>query len=566
MYLFDKLPQEEVHQLWKYLDRYSDGSAIHESKMNHFLRFWNESKEPFFRMFGEQFIIKKDICFEKAYEELEEEMQDAFYYDDLVCKFRSAFRDKIGHIYDSGADDLYRLNLFIDDFYLLSRNQYDGPSILIPGEVTKNGRPMQVNKNCKIVKMVGKIADALDIKVSEKRCSVCGKRLDDDDESCSLCGGAISINDGYEQFRQVHSLVLNQKKIKGKLCLSIHPLDFLTMSDNDCGWTSCMSWMEEYGDYRMGTIEMMNSPCVVMAYVESSNNMTVCGREWNNKRWRQLYIVTPKLILGNKQYPYVNDVLQGAAIDWIRSLCSRAIGWGPYAEEACQIENGHWNTVNGETKVHFSLTSCYMYNDIYDKRLAYVSHDWEDEEHYDLDFSGPAVCTGCGDVIEYGIIDAHRVQCRECDGSWHCDCCGDWHSEYDDYYSVGDYVYCHWCYHNELEFCELCKEPAHELTQVFIQCLDTQNEEIIKGFNYSYCIGLCDECISDSEHLEKLYGPLHDWVDAWGHHRKAFDVTKVTEAGLLLGDLSSSERKFIKAIGAAKGDKARLALIREFSY
>ena len=39
------------------------------------------------------------------------------------------------------------------------------------------------------------------------------------------------------------------------------------MSDNDYGWDSCMGWMNE-GEYRLGTVEMMNSPCIVVAYID----------------------------------------------------------------------------------------------------------------------------------------------------------------------------------------------------------------------------------------------------------------------------------------------------------
>jgi hypothetical protein len=567
MYLFDKLPQEDIHQLWKYLEHYSDGSAISESRMSHFLRFWNEAKEPFFRMFGEQFIIKKDIYFEKPCEELEEEMDDAMHYNDsFVSEFRDVFSRRVCELYPFGHDDSYRLCLFVNDMHTLVKNQYDGPAILIPGEMTKNGKPMQVNSGCKVVKMVGKIADALGISVNRTVCDKCGSSVLGDRCSNPDCDGKPKVEDGYEQFRRAHSLVLNQKKIKGRLCLSLHPLDYLTMSDNDCGWTSCMSWMEEYGDYRLGTIEMMNSPCVVIAYVEASDDMMVCGRPWNNKRWRQLYIVTPELILGNKQYPYSSDMLQGTAIKWLRDLCTSAIGWGPYAEEACQIHNKAWNTINGTTPVKFDLYTNYMYNDIYDSKLAYVGCNWEYDQYYDLNISGVAVCTGCGDEIPYDTIDANRVQCRACDGSWKCDCCGDWHSEYDSSYSVGDYIYCDWCYHNELDTCECCEETVAELTHVYIQCLDTQNEEITSSFNYSYYVGVCYDCLDNPKRMEKLFGPLHEVTDMWGHRRYAFDVTKITEAGLLQGDLSDDVIEFIKAVGAAKSDEDRLALIRKFSY
>ena len=568
MNIFEKLPQEEIHQLWRYLNEYSDGSALPEDRMSYFLRFWNESKEPFYRMFGEEFILRKEVLFEKPFEELEDEMDGNIRWGrQIVQEFCQAFKAKMNEIFANDFDARYTMHGFVDNNALLVDNLYSGEAIVIPGQFTLNGRPLQVNSGCKVSKMVGKIADAVGVKVEKWECQECGYTHKSAEECCPNCGGAIKKLDGYEMFRQAHSLVLNQKKIKGTLCLSIHPLDFLTMSDNDCGWTSCMSWMEEYGDYRLGTIEMMNSPCVVIAYVEAKDKMYVCGRDWSNKRWRQLYVVTRDVILGNRQYPYCSDPLQGAAINWLRELCSSQVGWGPYAEETCQLKNNSWNTINGSTRVHFSFGMAYMYNDIYDYRLAYVSNKWENNDDYSVNVSGPAVCTGCGEIIEYETVEAHRVQCRACDGSWRCDCCGEWHSEYDESWCVGDYIYCDWCYHNELSTCECCGEPTpNSTTHVYIQVINTDKEEIVNGFNYNYYVSMCDECLDDEDAYMEKFGPIHEVQDVWGHRRKAFDVTKISDAGLQTGDLSDEAIEFIKLMRDAESDEERLNLIRKIAY
>ena len=74
--------------------------------------------------------------------------------------------------------------------------------------------------------------------------------------------------DEWEEIRLAHSQIFNTNKMTGTLCLSIHPLDYATASDNDNGWSSCMSWRDD-GCYRMGTVEMMNSPMVICAYFAS---------------------------------------------------------------------------------------------------------------------------------------------------------------------------------------------------------------------------------------------------------------------------------------------------------
>ena len=52
----------------------------------------------------------------------------------------------------------------------------------------------------------------------------------------------------FEDFRLKHSLILNDKTISGNLVFSIHPLDYMTMSDNSLNWHSCMSWANSRND------------------------------------------------------------------------------------------------------------------------------------------------------------------------------------------------------------------------------------------------------------------------------------------------------------------------------
>lgn len=532
MQIFDKLPQEDLDLLHAYLDEYSDGPALPRGDMDYFLRYWDEAKANFYHMFGDQFIIKQEVAFERPEEEMESEMFSILYSkcSNEVRSFINNYKQKITDSF-SDYETRYELIRFVDNEKMLVTNVYNGPSITIPAHLTIDGHPLQINSGCKTIKMLGKIAKALD------------------------------VTKGYEEFRQAHSLVLNQKRIKGNLCLSIHPLDFLTMSDNECGWGSCMSWVDEYGDFRLGTIEMMNSPYVVIAYVEAKNPMDLCYSTWNNKRWRQLCVVTPDLILGNKQYPYSNDVLQGCTLKWLRELCGKSFGYGPYAAEANQIRNGAWNRISGKDRpVHINLTFDYMYNDIYDTRLAYANPNIIDM--YSLNLSGPAVCTGCGNIIEYDTVEAHIVRCRSCDGMWQCDRCGEWHSG-EPWYGADDCkCYCDWCYNHELDICECCGDRGEDFTHVYFRII-TAPEEQFHPMNWSYYVALCDCCFDDPDEYEPTYGPLIKIKDEYGGFRYVFDLSNITDDGLKRGDLSRETIDSLKRIRDARSDKKRLKLIQE---
>lgn len=530
MNLFERLPQEDINKLWRYLSNYGGGATLPESDMDYFLRFWKDAKVPFFEAFGGKFIIKKSVCFNKPEDKMEEEMEEIMKYGGYeIREFRSEIRSALGEIFPSYSDEYYNLKCFVDDYQLLVKNYYDGPAIIIPASATVNGRPLQVNSNCKISKMLGKIAEALGI----------NPKL-------------------YEEFRKAHSQVLNQKNIRGNLCLSIHPLDFITMSDNNCGWSSCMSWMEDAGDYRLGTIEMMNSKYVVIAYVEAKEPLclehpTDKENSWNSKRWRQLYIVTPEMILGNRQYPYDNDYLQGTTIKWLRELMTSVAGYGPYEQETCLIENAK-NNHFGTNRCYISLSMTYMYNDIYNQRLAYVNMPYFSQAYeYMLNLSGEAVCTGCGEVIDRGEIDSSEVNCRHCSGCFYCEHCGEW-SGGETYTGLDGRTYCEWCYYNELEQCECCEDRGEmaDMKHIYIQLPGDEEFD-----QWGYYISICNDCFR-YKYYEKDYGPVMEVKDEYGGSRYAFNLLNICDDALLFGDIDYHEGERLIQIRDEAAAKAAL--------
>jgi hypothetical protein len=57
------------------------------------------------------------------------------------------------------------------------------------------------------------------------------------------------------------SMIIQEDKISGTLCMSVHPLDFLSSSENTYHWRSCHSLD---GDYRAGNLSyMLDSSTVI---------------------------------------------------------------------------------------------------------------------------------------------------------------------------------------------------------------------------------------------------------------------------------------------------------------
>lgn len=108
-----------------------------------------------------------------------------------------------------------------------------------------------------------------------------------------------SIQDKYSEYIQ-------QEKITGQLCISVHPLDFLSSSENTHGWRSCHSLN---GEFRAGNLSYMCDSSTLICYLRSDEE-TKLPRfpddvPWNNKKWRMLIHISEDkgMIFFGRQYP-----------------------------------------------------------------------------------------------------------------------------------------------------------------------------------------------------------------------------------------------------------------------
>lgn len=397
MSVFDYLSNEDCKLIDSYINNYANYSPFcrRTASLEYILAEWETAKsENLFKMFNGNLILKKNIQYDRSKDMLFKEMTD------LLTGSKTYYT--IGNkVRDCGYKLAEDMRFFMSEKYL-AENKYSGSDFTIPSSCTLDGKPFLVRSGCKTIKTLGKLIKAT-----------------------GWCS-----EEQFEEFRLKHSLLLNQKTITGTLCLSIHPLDYITMSDNDEGWSSCMAWVEEAGCYRAGTVEMMNSPNVIVAYVESDNNKLTFDyedHEWNSKKWRQLVMITPELILGNKQYPYQNDFLEEEVLKWVKELTKNSNTFNNFSESQTLniIKNNMCNMFsNGSTIFHLSFNN--MYNDIYGDKHGYLSDSFllNPPAHYYSNYSGLLTCMWCGREIEENWSDDYSKVC--------CPCCEEW-SSYDDY-------------------------------------------------------------------------------------------------------------------------------------
>ena len=436
--LIEKLSIEEKQQIKDYIQAYAAQNDFPNERMasiDTILEPWDKAKSLYlYHLFGERFILEKEVEFSQSLEEKISEMDERIHSHKVAQEFRYKFRDhfcEFRHTFQDKEEaekfnDAYYGMLRLTSISTLANNEYSGSSFSVP---FPNGKTYVVSTGCKPIKAIGKIAKGL------------------------------GIEEGFEEFQIIHSQALNFKKLKGTLCLSIHPLDYMTMSDNDSGWSSCMSWQEQ-GCYRQGTVEMLNSSCIVVAYLKSTKtNMSYRGYEWNNKKWRQLFIVDQKFMLSIKGYPYENKELTMETMNFLRSLDN---SWN--AAPAFWIENWHRNVPGSFGDYYVDLLPCtdYMYNDFGSVPHYLVINPSEGNNLHigSYNYSGESECMCCGDCL---IPNEEVLLCDNCEPVPRCCECGELIGE--PYYDANGNCYCESCYDNL--FSEEHSETGTKNTSLF---------------------------------------------------------------------------------------------------
>ena len=103
------------------------------------------------------------------------------------------------------------------------------------------------------------------------------------------------------------SRLIQEDKISGRLCFSVHPLDFLSTSENAHNWRSCHSLD---GDYRAGNLSYMVDKSTFMCYLEADSDTNISNFpddiKWNSKKWRMLLFLSNdwNMIAAGRQYPF----------------------------------------------------------------------------------------------------------------------------------------------------------------------------------------------------------------------------------------------------------------------
>ena len=285
---------------------------------------------------------------------------------------------------------------------------------------------------------------------------------------------------------EINTVLINYSKLrqsfitKGTICFSIHPIDFLTMSLNNCKWSSCCNIQN--GEYKKTAIEMMMDEYTISTYVPSNsislniNNNLI----WNSKKWRCHYVLDckNKIAVQGDQYPFDFNLL----INQINMILIKKLKIeSPYFVDAHTIQD----------KINYSILSDGQY--CFEKTL-YDNEIIKEKENIVIEIIPNLICPSCG----YPNHDGENCSficynCRTPDG--YCSICGA--GLYSNDHECGVYIedddknICFDCYDKYYTSCYECF--------IHIKIKDSFEYNDKKG-NFKYYI--CTEC--NDSHKKKL--------------------------------------------------------------
>ena len=230
--------------------------------------------------------------------------------------------------------------------------------------------------------------------------------------------------DLYSTYRQGFS-----SRKPGHLYLSIEPLDFLSVSDNNHNWSTCQSMTD--GEYRVGNYNLMTDSVTVVGYYASEEDMDVRLQsfgdiaKWNSKRWRVLIhlkkVENTWVALYNKEYPFRSEVL----LSELDKLLVETLDIGETTSlqnyTNIKVDYTRLYQPTGDTCAYLDLSSNAKFGKVRGPKEILQGT----KQMIPMEIGEPIMCLQCGSHV---ATRGYEGTCDFCADEYHCEWCG---GEYD---------------------------------------------------------------------------------------------------------------------------------------
>ncbi len=451
----NKLTQSDIEIMNAYNNRYGSETDLPK----HIIEHWEEGKKNhLFQLFGDKLIYEKEITYGCSTCDNEEKLSRytsfSEFKNDIYEQYSGRNTDK-ANILEGYVEEDRRWHLYNTLLLLIQKNKLIDNRCGYDDNVVVKGKTIKFSSNSKTLRILRKILTAIDYNRMEL----------------------------FEQLQTDVSTVIDEKvDKKGTLCISIHPMDYFTMSDNEYGWSSCMSWTEK-GCHHEGTIGCLGGEDCVVAYIKGERDSADLG--WNSKKWRQLVGINKSGIITNRHYPSHRPDVEQEVIKMLRTIAEKNMGW-KYVEKPTNTSDARFGWI--EMGI--------MYDDICNSSesvLVYVADDLAEGERAKFNFASNGCCFECGCQFEEDGVG--NLVCYECQGVQWCPSCEEYVS--DDHFTRvadGDYV-CEYCLNEYYVWCEECDEYHYRDYCVYIEGLGAYVCEDCFNIKYKQCEE-CNDCYS----------------------------------------------------------------------
>ena len=305
------------------------------------------------------------------------------------------------------------------------------------------------------------------------------------------------------------SRIIQENKIEGTLCFSVHPLDFLSVSENTYNWRSCHALD---GEYRAGNLSYMMDKSTFICYLRS-DRLEKLPRfpedvPWNSKKWRVLLYLSEdwRMMFAGRQYPFetatgmnvVLDILRDNILvndnlshDYYNKVLYNWTDWNDKLIDKIEMTNGLLaefdypfipvgDTLLSIADVVSDAPGSKHFNDVLDSScyspiyaFKYHRYPWLSEGGYSLTstlstkfiIGGNTYCLHCGEA-EVMSRGSETMRCEKCELEYgtaendtfcRCESCND-RIYADDAYVFEDEILCEHCYKTQTCECERCNE------------------------------------------------------------------------------------------------------------
>lgn len=255
------------------------------------------------------------------------------------------------------------------------------------------------------------------------------------------------------------SMMIQDNKLSGYLSFSVHPLDFLTISENNSGWSSCHALNDMY---RLGPLSYMLDSSTIVCYFHQGEKQRILGFksfEWNDKQWRVLihFSNTRRVAILGRQYPFniVNILESIKGILDAKFFTEETKIFSQYNLDIDVNYHGRgFNDLIHSEKYKFpTLIGKNDIDDCFDigasvPCLQCGEYMYPSDEEYAYTYS--MLCDDC--ELKYGTGEDSRIDtCSYCGGLFD--------TENEDYVFINDEVFCLKCVENEVvAMCKSCYE------------------------------------------------------------------------------------------------------------